>query len=138
MGTGYCGNASKVIALSQTETQQCKDMGSPEGKITVIPNGINLSEYSNLPLKGSIKKKFSINENEKIILYMGRIHRIKGVDILLKAFADVTRSHDAKLLMVGPDDGYLSTCKNLARQLKIEDSFVYGCSIWSGKVGGIC
>jgi len=116
-------NASKVIALSQTEAQQYKDIGVPEEKIAIIPNGINMSEYNDLPRKGSFKKKFSINDDEKIVLYLGRIHRIKGIDILIEAFADVIEKlRDVKLVVVGPDDGYLDEVERLIKALQIENN----------------
>jgi len=80
--------------LLREEAQQYKAMGVPEEKIAVIPNGIALSEYAKLPPKGAFKRKFNMDENEKIILYLGRIHRIKGVDVLVKAFADVVEKWD--------------------------------------------
>ena len=115
-------DASKVIALSPTEAQQYRGMGVPEEKIEVIPNGIDLAEYADLPPKGSFRKKFSIDEDEKIVLYLGRIHRIKGIDILVKAFANVVEKlDDVKLVVVGPDDGYLGELEALIKALKIEN-----------------
>ena len=52
------------------EAKQYKAMGVPEGKIAIIPNGIDLAEYANLPPKGAFKKKFNMDENEKIILLL--------------------------------------------------------------------
>ena len=121
-GYSLLRNASKVIALSQMEAEQYRGVGVPEEKIEIIPNGIDLSEYSDLPSKGSFKKKFSIDEDEKIILYLGRIHRIKGLDFLVKAFANiVVKLEDVRLVVVGPDDGYLSELQTLIKTLKIED-----------------
>ncbi|MGB9726468.1 MAG: glycosyltransferase, partial [Fervidicoccaceae archaeon] len=74
--------ASKVIALSHIEAEQYRSMGVPEEKIAIIPNGIDLSEYANLPPKGSFKRKFNIPDDKKIILYLGRIHKTKGIDFL--------------------------------------------------------
>jgi len=119
-------HASKVIALTRTEAQQYRDMGVPEEKIAIIPNGIDLSEYGNLPPKGSFKKNFNIDDDEKIVLYLGRIHRIKGVDILLKAFSRIAKTlKDVKLAIVGSDDGYLLTCKNLTRRLDLSDRVLF-------------
>lgn len=116
-------DASKVIALTKTEAQQYRSMGVAEEKIEIIPNGIDLSEFADLPLKGSFKKKFGIDEDEKIVLYLGRIHQIKGIDILVKAFAKVVKKlSNVKLVIVGPDDGYLGELKALIRALKIEDN----------------
>jgi glycosyltransferase involved in cell wall biosynthesis len=116
-------DASKVIALSQTEAQQYRSMGVPEEKIAIIPNGIDLSEYGDLPAKGSFRRKQSIDDDEKIVLYLGRIHRIKGIDILLEAFSKVTKTLEkVKLVVVGPDDGYLGELEALIEALKMEDN----------------
>ncbi|MGA2308592.1 MAG: glycosyltransferase [Candidatus Bathyarchaeia archaeon] len=124
-------NSSNVIALSQTEAQQYRDMGVPEEKIAVIPNGIDLSEYANLPPKGSFKKKFGIKEDEKIVLYLARIHKIKGIDILAKAFANVIKKlDDVRLVVVGPDDGYLGELESLVRALKIEDKVLISGALY--------
>jgi glycosyltransferase involved in cell wall biosynthesis len=115
-------DASKVIALSRMEAEQYRSMGVPEEKIAVVPNGIDLSEYADLPPKGRFKKKFNIDEDEKIVLYLGRIHRIKGIDILVKAFANIVEKlDDVKLVVVGPDDGYLWKLEALTKALKIEN-----------------
>jgi len=116
-------DASKVIALSRMEAEQYRGMGVPEEKIAVIPNGIDLSEYGDLPPKGYFKKRFDIDEDEKIALYLGRIHKIKGIDILVKAFAEVNEKlNDVRLVIVGPDDGYLSELKLMIKALKIENN----------------
>lgn len=115
--------ASKVIALSSAEAQQYNNMGVPEKKIEIMPNGIDLSEYGDLPPKGCFKRKFGIDEDEKIVLYLGRIHMIKGIDILVNAFANIVdKFNDVKLVVVGPDDGYLGELEAFIKTLKVEDN----------------
>jgi len=121
-------DAAKVIALSRVEAEQYRSMGVPEEKIAIIPNGIDLSEYAELPPKGAFKKKFNIPEDRKIILYLGRIHRIKGIDFLVKAYAYLTKKmnfKDAVLIIAGPDDGYLNEVKALADSLGVYNSTVF-------------
>jgi len=115
-------DASRVIALSQMEACQYRGMGVPDEKIAVIPNGIDLSEYSDLPPKGSFKKKFSIDDDEKIVLYLGRIHKRKGLDLLAEAFSIVSKEmEDARLVLVGPDDSYAATFSRLISDIGIEE-----------------
>jgi glycosyltransferase involved in cell wall biosynthesis len=107
-------DASKVVALSRAEAWQYRSMGVPEKKIKIIPNGIDLSEYCDLPPKGSFKKRFNLSENKKMILYLGRIHKIKGIDRLVKAYVysvDKLGLNDALLAIAGSDDGYLGELK---------------------------
>jgi glycosyltransferase involved in cell wall biosynthesis len=121
-------NASKIIALSRFEADQYKHVGVPEDKIAIIPNGIDLSGYANLPPKGAFKRKFGIPEEKKIILYLGRIHKTKGIDFLIKAYAHLindTHHKDALLVIAGPDDGYLKEVKSLAQKLGISSSILF-------------
>jgi len=118
-------DAAKVIALSQVEAEQYRSMGVPEEKIAVIPNGIDLSEYAVLPPRGSFKRKFDIPDRKKIVLYLGRIHKTKGIDLLVKAYAYLIKEMkctDALLVIAGPDDGYLTEVKRLLTSLKIVES----------------
>jgi len=120
-GYRFLRDTSKVIALTQTEAQQYRAMGVPEEKIAVIPNGIDLSEYANLPPKRSFRKKFSVDDDKKIILYLGRIHKIKGLDILVRAYAYVVNKlgvNNVLLVIAGVDDGYLDELEQLLSQLR--------------------
>jgi len=121
-------DASKVIALSPIEAEQYRRMGVPEEKIAIIPNGIDLSEYASLPPRGCFKKKFGIKEEEKIVLYLGRIHRGKGIDFLVKAYAYIIKEmkySDVLLVIAGPDDGYLNEAKLLVNSLRISDKVLF-------------
>jgi glycosyltransferase involved in cell wall biosynthesis len=121
-------NASKIIVLSSFEANQYKHIGISEEKIAIIPNGIDLSEYADLPPKGSFKRKFNIPEDRKIILYLGRIHKTKGIDLLIRAYAylkNEMKDKDTILVIAGPDDGYLSEARNLANSLGLYNSVMF-------------
>jgi glycosyltransferase involved in cell wall biosynthesis len=121
--------ASKVIALTQVEAEQYKHMGVPEEKIAIIPNGIDLSEYAEMPPKGSFRRKYSITEDKKVILYLGRIHKIKGIDILVRAYAYAVKNlglRNTLLILAGPDDGYLGELKQLISSLKVSNVLLIG------------
>lgn len=76
-------------------------------KIIILPNGIDLSTLSNSRQKGLFKKKFGIDNDTRIDLYLGRINKIKDIDTLVKAFVNVAKSLEKVLLVIaGPDDGF--------------------------------
>ncbi|MBS7635565.1 glycosyltransferase [Candidatus Bathyarchaeota archaeon] len=120
--------ASKVVALSQVEAEQYRAMGVPEERIAIIPNGIDLSEYADLPPKGCFKRRFGIPEEKKMILYLGRIHKTKGIDFLIKAYAHLTNKMGVKdivLVIAGTDDGFLNEAKALAESLGVSSSVLF-------------
>ena len=65
-------------------------------------------------------------------MFLGRVHHIKGIDFLIKGFADfVAHRDDCILAIVGSDDGFMEECKNLSKQLSIGDKVVF-----TGFIGG--
>ncbi len=108
-GYSILNHAKGVIAGTEAELKQYIEMGVKKDHIKVIPNAIHFQNFSKLPLKGSFKKKYSINKSEKIILYLGRISKIKGLNLLLNSFKYLNKHYsDFKLVIIGPDDGYFS------------------------------
>lgn len=119
-------DASKVIALTNVEAEQYKRAGVSEDRIEIIPNGIDLSKFDNLPERGKFRSKYNLNDSQKVILYLGRIHKIKGLDLLAEAFAGFSKVlDDVKLVISGPDDGYLSALKELVKNLKIKEKVLF-------------
>ena len=122
-------DSSGVIALNHIEAEKYRFMGIPKEKIAIVPNGIDLSEYANLPPKGSFKEKYNIPLDKKIVLYLGRIHKIKGIDLLIKAYMyliNYMNFKDIILVIAGPDDGFLDEIKALIKKLRIKDILLTG------------
>lgn len=120
-------NASCVFALTEVEKEQYLKMGVDEDKIEIVPLGINLEEYENLPAYGKFRSKFNIDNDEKLILFVGRIHEIKGLDLLMDSFYDLINDAEderIKLAIVGPDDGYLSKLKDKIKWYSLEDKVI--------------
>lgn len=118
-------DASKVIAQTSTEVEQYKSMGINEDKIEIIPNGIDVSTFGDLPKRGEFRVKYGLKDNQKVILYLGRIYWIKGLELLANAFTDISKDFDQiKLVIVGPDDGYLPTLKKLIKELEMEEKVI--------------
>ena len=119
-GYNILKNTSKVIALTKAEVEQYKKMGISEDKIVTIPNGLNLSLFDHLPEKGSFRDKYDITADTKIILYLGRLHKIKGIDLLIEAFSKVQKEVPlSKLVIVGPDEGCLQTLQKQVAALNV-------------------
>jgi glycosyltransferase involved in cell wall biosynthesis len=120
-------DASQLIALTETEAKQYMQMGIDESKICIIPNGINLEEFENLPEKGEFRKKYSIKDSDKIILFLGRIDKIKGIDFLIDSFSQLrSELNNVKLVIVGPKvDEYYPLMIEKVKTLNLTDSVLF-------------
>jgi glycosyltransferase involved in cell wall biosynthesis len=70
----------------------------------VIPNGIRVDEFRDLPDGRPFRDRFLDGHSGPIVLFLGRIAKVKGIDILLSAFARAGDADSAMLVIVGPDD----------------------------------
>lgn len=74
----------------------------------VVPLGLELSQYASLPPFGKLRERYPQLKDKFVILFLGRIHQKKGMDLLAKAFGElVQKRDDVRLVIAGPDDaGY--------------------------------
>lgn len=89
----------------------------------VIPLGVPLGEYRQLPPKATFRAKFLNSSEGRIILFLGRITPKKQPDLLLSAFACLASEFpDTILVISGPDErDYANDLKKLATTLGIHD-----------------
>jgi glycosyltransferase involved in cell wall biosynthesis len=110
--------ARGLVAVSEVGARQYLEAGVPEEKIIVIHNGLDLEEFSSLPEWGTFRRKHNLSAQVRIILFLGRLHKIKRVDHLIQAFTQlISQEKDVVLLIAGPDDGELSYLKEMVNQL---------------------
>lgn len=125
-GEKILDDAKKVIALTEDEVAQYSQMRVPCDKIVIIPNGIDLTLYNHLPQGGVFRLKYGIPKEKKVILFLGRIHRIKGIDLLIEAFSNVIEEiSDVTLAIVGPDDGYLEELQKQILRLGLAEKIIF-------------
>ena len=114
-------DASKVIAVSDVEVDQYVKMGVPREKIVVIPNGIDISSFNDLPEKGAFRKQYGISE-KYIVLFLGRLHERKGIEFLINSFDELNDEIDDVVLVVaGYDDGYRAKAEIKINKLKLRE-----------------
>jgi glycosyltransferase involved in cell wall biosynthesis len=128
-GNKLIKGASTIHALSQFEATQYTNAGIKRNKIAVVPNGVAPEAFSDVSQASDFRKFFGINEAE-VVLYLGRIHKDKGIDALVKAYAYLSRTRDSvKLVIAGPDDGFLGTVKELVKELNVTTKVTFTGSL---------
>ncbi len=110
--------AKKIIVANEYEKQIFAEL-TDESKIEVVRNGINLDS-----MKSSVKfkKKYALDCN--YFLFLGRFHKVKGVDLLLKAI-HLIKNHplmsNVKLVIMGVDFGFESEMFKMIKQMQLEN-----------------
>ncbi len=98
---------------------------SPE-TISVIPCGVNLDLFR--PIGRETARCYLGLKEERIILFVGRIIPLKGIDNLLKAMTYLERKEGIKLVVIGGDEHCqteVERLKDLSRSLKIQESVIF-------------
>lgn len=124
--------ANEVIVNSNYMKSEVQRLfGLPFEKINVVPNGVNLNKFTGMDRDYSFRRKYAM-DNEKIILFMGRLVYEKGVQNLIAAMPKVLASYyDAKLVIAGKG-GMLDELKAQADYLGISNK-VYFAGYMNGK-----
>jgi glycosyltransferase involved in cell wall biosynthesis len=119
-------DAALLLALSAAEEDQYRKMGIPGLKIDQVPNGIDLSEYETLPARGAFRARYGIRPDQPVVLYLGRIHPIKGIGFLVDAFSLTTGAFPAaRLVIAGPDDGHRASLEAQVARLGLDDRVTF-------------
>ena len=114
---GDLKGAQVIHYTTEDEAKKCHSSLGLENRAVIIPNGIDMSEFNDLPAKESLKERYPILKNKKVILFLSRINWKKGMDILVKAYSMIAKERDdVHLLIVGNDEeGYGEKVKGWIR-----------------------
>jgi len=120
-------DAARLHATSRSEFEELNRL--PEGgRAVYVPNGVELPPGSDSEAR-TARDRFRLPPASPLILFLGRIHPIKRLDLVAAAFERVRAQHrDAHLVIAGPDEeGHRATIAPLFTP--------FGSSVtWTGRV----
>jgi len=114
-----CRLASRIVILNKEMYAELKGFAYPGKAIVKIPNGVDLTTYRVNDKRHCWREKIGV-QNEKLILYTGRLSAEKGVDVLIAAYAALDRSLPTKLYILG-DGPETARLKQLIKHYHLED-----------------
>ena len=122
----YMRGASRIITTSRLESAELLAAGFPPDQVILRYNGIDLDEFQQLPPAGSFRKKAGLGEDERCIVFLGRLIPRKGADLLLEALPQVDGGR-VKLVIAGPEGeaGYLAFLQAKARASGVERQVLF-------------
>ncbi len=104
--------AHRVVATSPQELEDLQTLVSPQGDVDIIPCGTDVSNFHPIS-KVEARKQLGIDSRQKVILYVGRFDKRKGIETLVRATGELRSQleqgeeidpHNLKLLIIGGSD----------------------------------
>jgi poly(glycerol-phosphate) alpha-glucosyltransferase len=125
--------ASCLHALCRPEADNIRRYGL-NNPIAVIPNGVDLTSFANLPPRAALESRFSALKDRRWMLFLSRLHPKKGLPHLLKAWSQIASQFPDWLLVVaGPGElNHEVELKQLAA-----DSGLASCVCFTGALHGV-
>lgn len=121
-------DAAALHAVSTAECQHVAALGL-QTPVFVCPNGVDLAQFDELAgqHRNSLLRNYRQLQNRRVVLYLGRIESLKGLDVLAQAFAYVAaKLQDVVLLVAGRDeDGTLADVQRTLREAGVADRMVF-------------
>ena len=94
--------ADLLHATSEAEATALQSLGL-KVPVVVVPNGVDLAAASSA--EPGFRSRLGIARDAFVIVFLGRIHPIKRLDLLAAAFATLRETHSAAhLILAGPDE----------------------------------
>ena len=112
-----------VIANTPFMKTWAEEMGAKN--VIVIPQGVDTNIMKNLPKDKELQKKYNINDNDKVVMYLGSILSHSGLDVIFNDMGKILKEiPEFKLLVVG-DGPDLERLKQQSKRLEIYEKIIF-------------
>ena len=125
---GNLKNSKAILLTNKNERElQKKTFVNTNGlKKKIAKIGIVRTNLNKNKSKKILAKIFPKLNNKKYLLFLGRFHKKKGCEILLKTFKKITSAKtDIYLMMVGPNNSYQNNLKILSKNLGLHNKVIW-------------
>lgn len=90
--------AARVICVSESLWERACALGAAAERCRVVPNGIDPARFAPLP-RAECRTRLGIGGDERMIVFIGNMDPVKGVDVLLQALAAIDRDPPLAILI---------------------------------------
>jgi teichuronic acid biosynthesis glycosyltransferase TuaC len=108
--------ATRLVAVSRPLADELAALGSPRERIAVVPNGVDATLFHPRD-RAAARAALGLPRDGRLVVYVGRLVREKGLVELLNAFAQLAPRHpDLSLALVG-DGAARAELQSLAERI---------------------
>ncbi len=90
-----------ISTLTPGMKERVLNKGIQDNKIIMLPNWVDINFIRPLPKDNSLREKFDIPYNDKVILYSGNMGKKQGLDLLIEVAEEYKNRTDIHFIMVG-------------------------------------
>jgi glycosyltransferase involved in cell wall biosynthesis len=98
------------------------DLGVPESKIEVVLPGLDLDAFGRTDQRSLVRTELGIEDSEHLVLYVGRLRAVKGVEFGIRAFAKALEQNPRLKLALAGEGDQRSYLESLSAKLGIENN----------------
>ena len=102
-----------------------EDLKVPVEKIEIVKSGLELSDFKIGSRRDAIRSELGVGGSQHLIVYMGRLRPVKGVEFGLKAFNSAQRCHPNIRLALAGEGDQRSYLEMLAKELGINEFVMF-------------
>jgi len=114
-------HSNAITSVSESLKKETLKTFKIDNKISVIPNFINLKEFT-VPKEHCVKRKYAPN-GEKLIVHISNFRKVKRVDDVVRIFHKINQAMPSKLILVG-DGPEKANVEQLCRQLNLHHEVI--------------
>jgi len=97
------------------------DLGVPSRKIEVVRSGVDLHKFGHSTKRSILRSELGLKEGQHLVLYIGRLRPVKGIEYGLRAFAAAqSQQHSMHMVLAGEGE-QLDYLKNIANELNVSE-----------------
>jgi glycosyltransferase involved in cell wall biosynthesis len=116
----------RFVAETAHESEVLIGLGAPNQRIRIIPLCVEWTDFAVLPAAGVLRRSLGIRDEDHLIVSVARLSPVKGLEIVVEAFARLQRTpYGPYLAMVGWDHGSGPLLRRLASQLGVADRVLF-------------
>jgi len=113
----------EVIVNTPFMKKWSEDMKSKH--VIIIPQGVDPNIMKPLPKDLELQKNLQISNQDRVVMYLGSIHSISGLPVILNSIPKIIQKiPHFKLLVVG-GGAHLENLKEISKKLEIQDKVVF-------------
>jgi glycosyltransferase involved in cell wall biosynthesis len=123
-GNAILRDTAAVCAISPLEERDAAIFGVEARRIFPFPPALDENRYARLPGRGAFVSRWGLHD-KKIVLFLGRLHWLKGADVLIEAISLIDDQSNLHLVIGGANDGAEEQLRHLVRARGLEDKVTF-------------